>query len=89
MAQASTSAFIDPDLVVDGAPAGILHGKTFAVKDMYDIAGYPTGFGNPVWLHSHPVPSTTATAVQRLLDAGASVRWEAVPLVPTRNALCR
>lgn len=46
---------------------------TFAVKDVIDIAGVPTGFGNPDWLASHPVPVDTASVVERLLQAGASL----------------
>jgi len=35
---------------------GPLSGLHFAVKDVFDVAGHPTGAGNPVWLDSHPVP---------------------------------
>jgi amidase len=68
------SAYIDARLSVAGAVAGPLHGMAFAVKDLFDIAGHPTGFGNPTWLATHAVPSASAPAVQRLLDAGASIR---------------
>lgn len=50
---------------------GLLAGVTFGVKDLYDVAGLPTGAGNPDWLATHDVPTATAPAVQRLLDAGA------------------
>jgi len=43
------------------------------VKDLYDVAGYPTGAGNPDWERTHPVPTETAPAVRRLLDAGATL----------------
>ncbi|KAG1668983.1 hypothetical protein FOA52_000576 [Chlamydomonas sp. UWO 241] len=68
------SAYIDAQLSVAGASSGPLRGMTFAVKDLFDVAGHPTAFGNPTWLATHAVPSTTAPAVQRLLDAGASIR---------------
>jgi amidase len=58
---------------IDGATEGPLAGLTFAVKDLFDIAGHPTGGGNPDWARSHPVPARHAWAVQRLLDAGASL----------------
>ncbi|WP_029008802.1 amidase [Azospirillum halopraeferens] len=58
-------------ITVDGAPDGPLAGLTFAVKDLFDVAGVPTGAGNPDWLRTHPVPARTAPAVQALLDAGA------------------
>ena len=32
---------------VKGAATGTLAGLTFAVKDIYDIAGQKTGFGSP------------------------------------------
>ena len=54
-----------------GATHGPLLGLTFAVKDIYDVAGYRTGFGSPDWLHTHGPAVRTAPAVQRLLDAGA------------------
>lgn len=56
-----------------GAPAGPLAGKTFVAKDLFDIAGVPTGFGQPEWLRTQPVPTRTAPAVQALLDAGAAL----------------
>ena len=56
-----------------GSPGGPLHGLTFAAKDVFDIAGSRTGFGNPTWLESHPPALATAPAVQRLLDAGADM----------------
>jgi len=59
------------DVALDGAAAGPLHGLTFATKDVFDIAGHRTGNGNPVWLETHPPAAHTASAVERLLAAGA------------------
>ena len=56
-----------------GAPDGALAGLKFAVKDIYDVAGQKTGFGNPDWLHTHEPATRTAPAVQVLLDAGADL----------------
>ena len=69
------SAFVPHDLSqpISGSKAGPLAGLTVAVKDMYDIAGERTGGGSPRWLETHPPASKNAAAVQRLLDAGASV----------------
>ncbi|MEZ5231862.1 MAG: amidase family protein [Acidimicrobiales bacterium] len=64
---------LGPDVLVPGSPGGHLGGRTMAVKDLFDVAGLPTGAGNPDWQASHPVPGHTATAVQRLLDAGAAL----------------
>jgi amidase len=56
-----------------GSGGGALQGLTFAVKDCFHIAGTPTGFGQPDWLTSQPVPTVTAEAVCRLLEAGADM----------------
>ena len=56
-----------------GAPEGPLRGLTFAVKDVFDIAGHRTGNGNPVWLETHPPAARTASSVERLLAAGAQM----------------
>jgi len=58
---------------VRGAANGPLAGRTFAVKDIYDVAGQKTGFGSPDWLRTHDPAVRTAPAVQALLDAGANV----------------
>jgi len=60
-------------VAVAGSGAGALAGLTFGVKDIYDIAGHKTGFGNPDWLNSHPPASRTAPAVEMLLAAGADM----------------
>ena len=69
------SAFVPHDLSepLKGAASGPLAGLTAAVKDMYDIEGYVAGCGNPTWLETHAPATQNAGAVQRLLDAGASV----------------
>ena len=58
---------------IDGRPSGPLSGLTFAAKDLFDVAGHPTGGGNPDWARSNPVPARHAWAVQKLLDAGATL----------------
>ena len=55
----------------EGSGRGALLGLTVAVKDVFDIAGHRTGNGNPVWRETHPPAQTTASTVQRVLDAGA------------------
>jgi amidase len=56
-----------------GLAGGPLAGTTFGVKDLFDVAGVPTGAGSPDWLGSHPVPATDADVVARLLAAGAEL----------------
>jgi len=58
---------------VAGAAQGKLAGLDFAVKDLIDLAGVPTGGGNPDWPRRYPTPARHAWVVQTLLDAGASV----------------
>ena len=58
---------------IAGAPNGPLAGLTFAAKDLFDVAEYPTGGGNPDWAAYYPVPTRHAWAVQTLLDAGATL----------------
>jgi len=50
-----------------------LDGLTCGVKDVFDIAGATTGFGNPVWARTHPPATAHAWAVERLLSRGARV----------------
>ena len=50
---------------------GSLSGLTFAVKDIFDVAGHRTGFGHPDWLTSHPPAQRTAPVIARLLEVGA------------------
>jgi amidase len=69
-----TTPFIaGPALRIAGTPDGPLVGLTFAAKDLFDVAGHPTGGGNPDWARQHPIPTRHAWAVQRLLDAGATL----------------
>lgn len=59
--------------VEEPAPArpGPLAGRTLLVKDLIDTAGVRTTYGSRIY--AHHVPERTATAVQRLVDAGAVV----------------
>jgi amidase len=60
-----------PAVPVPCAPTGPLSGLSFAAKDLFDVAGYPTGGGNPLMLAMSGAKTANAPAVQRLLDAGA------------------
>ncbi|HEY2993560.1 MAG TPA: amidase [Methylomirabilota bacterium] len=62
-----------PPVRIPGAAGGPLAGLTFAAKDLFDVAGHPTGGGNPDWARANPIPTRHAWAVQRLLDAGATL----------------
>jgi amidase len=59
--------------LVAGAPDGPLHGETVAVKDLFRVAGFALGVGNPTFLAEAPAEVDSAPAVQLLLDAGADI----------------
>lgn len=60
-----------PWVDVPHAPSGPLSGLTFAVKDLYDIKGYPTSAGSPHRLAMSGIKRKTAPSVAALLKAGA------------------
>ncbi len=61
------------DVQIEGLAGGPLDGLTFVAKDLFDVAGHPTGGGNHDWASWNPVPEHHAWAVQMLLDAGAKL----------------
>ena len=50
---------------------GPLSGKTFAVKDLFDVEGYPTSFGQPHVLAQSGIKRQNANVVEQLFDQGA------------------
>lgn len=60
-----------PPAAVPNATHGPLSGLTLAVKDIFDVAGYPTGCGQPTALALSGIKTATAPIVRRFLDAGA------------------
>ena len=73
MAQSTDFLVPGSDIRIDGAAGGTLAGTTFVAKDLFDIAGHPTGAGNHDWARAHAIPTAHAWAVQKLLDAGATL----------------
>ena len=67
-----------PDVEVPHASTGPLSGLSFGVKDLFDVAGYPTGGGQPMLLALSGIKTRTAPTVQRLLDAGARLAGKTV-----------
>jgi Asp-tRNA(Asn)/Glu-tRNA(Gln) amidotransferase A subunit family amidase len=73
------AAFADPlnvcitwlDEPLVGAAEGPLAGRTLLVKDLIDTAGIRTTYGSRIY--AEHVPDRHATAVQRVVDAGAAV----------------
>jgi len=67
--QDSVGAFMTRD--IRGGGAGPLGGLDWAAKDLFDLAGEVTGYGNPDWARTHAPAAATAPVVVALLDAGA------------------
>jgi amidase len=65
-------AFVER-FVIEPTSQGSLRGTTFAVKDLFDIAGRHTGCGNPDWRATHGPATSHAAVVQKLLDSGATL----------------
>ena len=63
----------DSDAYLEGVEGGPLSGLRFAAKDIFDVAGYVTGNGNPDWKATHKAAEKTAWAVQVLVEAGATM----------------
>lgn len=62
------------DLDIAGSPSGKLSGKTFVVKDFFDVEGFVTGAGSPDWQRTHEPAVSNAAAVSELLKAGATLK---------------
>lgn len=62
-----------PQPRIAGKASGPLAGMTFAAKDIFDVAGFVTGCGNPDWARSHAPAAAHAPTVQALLGAGAEL----------------
>jgi len=60
-----------PEVPVTALPVGPLSDLRLAVKDIFDIAGFPTGCGNPHMLALSGIKTVSAPSVTALLQAGA------------------
>ena len=60
-----------PSVVLAAARHGPLAGLSFAVKDLFDVAGYPTSGGQPMLLAMSGIKTCSSPVVTQLLDAGA------------------
>ena len=68
------SAFMHPPKpLLQGEMNKSLSHLTFGVKDIFDVAGYPTAFGSPDWLKSHPIPTETSSTILDLVNHGATL----------------
>ena len=71
----STAAQRDAQIAA-GQTCGSLHGIPIGIKDIVDVAGFPTGAGSE--LLSRQVVDIDATLVRRLRDAGAIILGKTV-----------
>jgi len=62
-----------PRATIAGAPEGPLANLRFCAKDLFDVAGHVTGYGNPDWARTHPPAAGTAPLIMDLVAAGASL----------------
>jgi amidase len=77
--QDTAKAFMPyPATAVLHATQGPLSGLTFGVKDLYDVAGYPTSGGQPFLLALSGIKQRHAKVVQQLLDSGAKFAGKTV-----------
>ena len=60
-----------PQTAVPHAAQGPLQGLSVAVKELFDVAGYPTSAGQPHMLALSGIKTHTAPWVQQFLEAGA------------------
>ena len=60
-----------PSVALAAASHGPLAGLSFAVKDLFDVAGYPTSGGQPMLLAMSGIKTCSTPVVTQLLDAGA------------------
>jgi Asp-tRNA(Asn)/Glu-tRNA(Gln) amidotransferase A subunit family amidase len=76
---------------LDAGPVrGLLHGLPFGVKDLFDSADLPTGYGSPIYTGQQPVADAAAVALCREAGAvllGKTVTTELANMFPgvTRN----
>lgn len=66
------------ELELPGAASGILSGLTFAAKDLFAVSGHVTGSGNPKWLATHKPETATASAIEKVLASGATLKAKAI-----------
>lgn len=67
-------AFVPGKVASWGATgSGILDGLSCGVKDVFDIAGCSTGYGNPEWQEAHALPTVDALVVAKLRLEGAHI----------------
>ena len=83
----TVNAFVNLDCRLAGIPDGPLAGLTFAAKDIFDVAGFVTGAGNPDWAHTHSPATKNSWAIETLTNAGATLNGKTITDELTRGIL--
>jgi len=63
-----------PETSVAHAKEGPLAGLSLAVKDIFQVAGYPNGWGQPTRLAEAEPDTETQSVVQKMLNAGIEIK---------------
>src|SRR5262249_10818064 len=58
------------DIYVEGTGNGLLAGKTFVAKDLFDVAGHVTGAGTPGWPEEQGGGGVTGSFNERVTGSG-------------------
>ena len=58
---------------IEGEKSKPLSNLSFGIKDIFDVAGFPTAFGSPDWLNTHPIADQTAPVALDLVEQGATL----------------
>ena len=58
---------------IKGSAVGPLAGRSFMIKDMFEVQGHKVGNGNPDWYAAASPAKATAPVIRRLLDSGATL----------------
>lgn len=64
------NAFVQRSETTEAVKNGPLTGETLGVKDIFDVEGVVSGWGNPQKQAESPAATRTAPAIQTLIDAG-------------------
>ena len=83
----TVNAFVNLDCRLAGDPDGPLAGLTFAAKDIFDVAGFVTGAGNPDWAQTHSPAMKHSWAIETLTNAGATLNGKTITDELTRGIL--
>ncbi|MFC4808722.1 amidase [Paenibacillus sp. GCM10023250] len=67
-------AYVNEDFAAGPSGTGVLQGRTFAVKDVFGLAGWTNTAGNPDWHRTHGPSAANAPVIDLLLGQGARLR---------------